>query len=115
MPSAETEALAVAQAAPRDADGGLDMAVYREAYQRALAERQQRLRTDAQATLQAVDGWSRIESEEDWLATVEQADADLDSGAFLIGRLGAEQYLDPVLMAALLSRSVWGTERQSRW
>ena len=102
MPSAESEALAVAQAAPRVPDGGLDMAVYREAYERALAERHQRLKTDAQATLRSVEGWSTVEGEEDWLATVDQADADLASGQFLIDRLGAERHLDPVLMAALL-------------
>ena len=54
------------------------------------------------ATRHAINGWSRIESEEDWLATVEQAEADLASGQFLIDRLGAERYLDPPLMAALL-------------
>jgi hypothetical protein len=42
------------------------------------------------------------QSEADWLATIDQADAHLASGLFLIDRLGAERYLDPPLMAALL-------------
>ena len=62
MPSAEDQALAAAQAAPRDADGALDKQVYRAEYERALAERHQRLKTEAQATLRALDGWSHIES-----------------------------------------------------
>ena len=33
---------------------------------------------------------------------VEQAASDIESGGFLIDRLGAERYLDPELMAALL-------------
>ena len=103
MPSAEDQALAAAQAAPRDADGALDKQVYRAEYERAVAERHQRLKTEAQATLRALDGWSHIESQEDWLATLRQADADLGSGGFLIERLGAERYLDPVLMATLVA------------
>jgi hypothetical protein len=49
-----------------------------------------------------MDGWSRIESADDWDRTVVQADEDLQSGSFLIERLGGDRYLDPTLMAALV-------------
>jgi len=98
MPSAETEALAKAT---KD-DGSIDTKTYQAEYRRGLAERQGKLVQEAQPLLRAMDGWSRIEGAEDWDRTVVQADEDLQSGAFLVERLGGERYLDPNLMAALV-------------
>jgi hypothetical protein len=98
MPTAEQDALVAAQAAGE----GFDWEAYKEAYKRGLAQRQERLRTDARATFRAMDGWGRIKDEADWLQTVEQADEHLATGRFLIDRLGAERSLDPELIAALI-------------
>jgi hypothetical protein len=49
-----------------------------------------------------MDGWARVQTDEAWLATVEKAADDLETGGFLIDRLGAERYLDPEMMATLL-------------
>ncbi len=67
-----------------------------------MAERHERLLHDARAVFRAVEGWGLVKTDEDWRQAVEQAKADLDSGGFLIERLGAERYLDPTLMAMLL-------------
>jgi hypothetical protein len=98
MPRTEDEAIAAATRA----DGEIDMAVFRAEYERGLAERQERLVRDARAAFRAMDGWGQVDSAEAWQATVRQAAEDLDSGAFLIDRLGAERHLDPQLMAVLL-------------
>jgi len=50
-----------------------------------------------------MDGWAQIKDQADWTALVQRTDADLDSGAFLIERLGGERHLEPALIAALLS------------
>ena len=102
MPSAEAEALEVAKAAGRDDNGDWDWALFKAEYERRLAERQERLRHDARAVFRAMDGWHRVQTQEDWQATVQKATEDLDSGGFLIDRLGAERYLDPEMMAVLL-------------
>ena len=73
-----------------------------EVYKRGLAERQQRLHTDARASVRAMDGWCRVKSEADWLEMVDQAEEGLATGRFLIDRLGAERHLDPEMMAALI-------------
>src|SRR5215212_6478789 len=101
MPSAEEDALVAAKAA-RKPDGDWDWEVYKTVYRRGLAERQERLRHDAQACYSAVDGWAGVKSEDDWQAKIEQADEQLANGRFLLERLGAERYLEPGLMAALV-------------
>ena len=98
MPSAESEAL---EKATRE-DGSIDTKKYQEQYRRGLSKRQGRLVQEAQALLRAMDGWSAIETAEDWDRTIVQADTDLQSGAFLIERLGGQRYLDPSLMGALV-------------
>ena len=70
------------------------------------AEKQRRvaaMRREAQSVFGAIDGWSRVQSQEAWLAVCQQASNDYLSGRFLIERLGASSYLDPELMATL-----WG-------
>jgi hypothetical protein len=98
MPTAEQEALAAAQAA----EAGFDWDIYKETYKRGLAQRQERLRSDARAAFRALDGWARIKDEAAWEQAVEEADESLATGRFLIDRLGAERNLDPELMAALI-------------
>ncbi len=106
MPTAEVEAWEIATAEAALPDGTIDeqrrFAVYKSEYERRIGERRARVTRDARAVFRSMDGWARVESDEAWLRTVEQAAADLDSGGFLIDRLGAERYLDPELMAALL-------------
>ena len=101
MPSPAQEAYEVAEAS-RDANGELDWALYEAEYERRLAERHQRLMTDARAAYRSVDGWGTVKSPEDWKQTVELAHDEYDRGAFLIDRLGAERHLDPPLIAVLL-------------
>ena len=104
MARAEDEAEAVAMAA--EVEGGVDgtrrFEIFREEYQRRLAERHRTLERDASASARAMDGWANVKSREDWLAMVTRADQDLDTGNFLIDRLGAERHLDPAMMAMLL-------------
>src|SRR4051812_11123751 len=101
MPSAEEDALVAAKAA-RTPDGEWDWEVYKTVYRRGLAERQARLQHDARACYSAVDGWAGVKSEDDWQAKIEQADEHLANGRFFLERLGAERYLEPDLMAALV-------------
>ncbi len=91
-----------AAVAARKPDGEWDWDVYKEVYQRGLAERQARLQHDARACYSAMDGWAGVRSEADWQAKIEQADEYLANGRFLLERLGAERYLEPGLMAALV-------------
>jgi len=97
MASAESEALVKAT---RE-DGTLDLDAYRAEHQRGLAERQDQVVRGAQAILRAVDGWRSVESPADWERIVAKADEDLQSGAFMVERLGGQRYLDPPLVAAL--------------
>jgi hypothetical protein len=101
MPSAADEALAIAEAA-RGPDGKLDWGLYQKEYDRALAERHERLLHEARGVFRAMDGWGLIEDREGWQETVRKAADDLESGGFLIERLGAERHLDPELIATLL-------------
>jgi len=106
MPTAEVEAWEIACAEATGADGTVDedrrFAVYKAEYERRLAERKQKLISDTRAVWRALDGWSRVESVEQWHEIVEKTDDDIESGQFLIDRLGADRHLDPELMAALL-------------
>jgi hypothetical protein len=63
----------------------------------------QQLRWTARATHRAMEGWPRVASEQDWLRIIEESREAYESGGFLLERLGAERYLDPKLMATILS------------
>ena len=64
MPSAAQEAYDVVDAA-RDANGEADWSRYHAEYERRLAERHERLMTDARASYRAMDGWGNVKSPED--------------------------------------------------
>src|SRR3954452_4326947 len=106
MPTAEVEAWEIACAEATGADGTVDeprqYAVYKAEYERRIGERREKLTRDTQAVFRAMDGWARVESADAWHQMVADAANDLESGQFLIDRLGAERYLDPELAAALL-------------
>jgi hypothetical protein len=72
-------------------------------YRASLAEQQKQLSWDARASMRAVTGWGTVQTEEEWLAAVDKAREDYARGAFLIERLGAERFLDPPLLAVLLT------------
>ncbi len=74
----------------------------RAEYERILAERDERLMRDANASWRSMEGWGNVATREEWLAAVREADEEYDSGDFLLSRLGAHRYLDPPLMAVLL-------------
>jgi hypothetical protein len=65
-------------------------------------ERHQRLFEEAQALRRSMSGWGAIRDEAAWLDVCEQAEADYESGRFLLTRLGAERHLDPQETATLL-------------
>ena len=44
-----------------------------------------------------------MRSEEDWMLVCEESREAYESGGFLLERLGADRYLDPKLMATILS------------
>jgi hypothetical protein len=102
MPNPDDETTEVATAAEAAAEEN-SWAVYDAERERRRAERQARLRRDAQASWRAMDGWARVETLEDWQEAVRTAEADYDGGMFLLERLGGERYLDPTLMAVLLT------------
>jgi len=77
-------------------------AVYKAEYERRIAERRAKLTRDTRAVFRAMDGWTRVENLDAWHNMVAKAADDLESGQFLIDRLGGERYLDPEMMAALL-------------
>ena len=60
------------------------------------------LKNQSQALLAAVKGGRGMRSVEQVETMLKKADGDLESGQFLIGRLGAERLLEPELMAALV-------------
>ena len=101
MPSAAKEAYDIVNAA-RDANGEADWDSFQVEYERRLAERHERLMTDARAAYRAVDGWGNVKSREDWEQEVAKASEEYQRGAFLIDQLGAERYIDPTLTAVLL-------------
>lgn len=74
-------------------------------YQEWQADRDRRitqLRHDARAVFSAMEGWQRVQSEDDWVRAYEEARESYRSGRFLIERLGAERFLEPELMAVLV-------------
>ena len=66
-------------------------------------QRGQQLRRNARANYGAMEGSLRVRSEEDWMRVFEQSREQYESGGFLLDRLGAERFLDPKLIATLLS------------
>jgi len=65
-------------------------------------ERQHDLFVEAQAVRRSLEGWGALRDRADWLDLCQQADADYESGKFLINRLGAERHLNPEQVATLL-------------
>jgi len=66
-------------------------------------QRGQQLRRNARASYRAMEGSLRVRSEEDWMRVFEESREEYESGGFLLDRLGAERFLDPKLIATLLS------------
>jgi hypothetical protein len=56
---------------------------------------------NAQAVFRTMEGWQKVQNEEDQLRVCREALAELRSGQFFLERLGAERYLDPKLFATL--------------
>lgn len=82
--------------------GDADLEVCHEQW---LADRDQRrtqLRRNARAVFSAMEGWQRVESDEDWRRIYQESWEAYHSGRFLLERLGAERYLEPELMAVLV-------------
>jgi len=61
------------------------------------------LRRNARANYRTMEGWQRVRTPEDWERTVEESLAAYESGKFFLDRAGAERFVDPKLMATLLS------------
>ncbi len=56
----------------------------------------------------AMEGWGKVGSREEWEQTLAVAGSDLHRGRFLIETLGAERYLEPEVVAVLLTlRRSW--------
>lgn len=62
-----------------------------------------RLKDEARAIYGLVRGRPGVRSPKQWQALLEQAGDDLGNGRFLVGWLGAERYLDPATVAALIT------------
>jgi hypothetical protein len=77
--------------------------------ERELTRRKERLFESASSVRRSIEGWSHIESLDDWRELGERAEMDYISGKFLLDRLGAERHLDPaetVTLQILRSRIV---------
>ena len=100
MPTAQGEAMRAAVAAR--AAGENEPEAYQTTYDRAVTERHERLKRDACASYRAMQGWSKVHTDEDWERIVRESYDDFERGTFLLERLGAHRYLDPPLAAVLL-------------
>ncbi len=65
-------------------------------------ERHAQLFQEAQTLQRSMAGWGALRDQGDWLELRERAEADYESGRFLLTRLGAERHLDPEQVATLL-------------
>jgi hypothetical protein len=65
-------------------------------------ERHRGLFEEAQALRRSMAGWGAIREQAEWMQTCERAEADYESGRFLLDRLGADRHLDPQQVATLL-------------
>lgn len=77
-----------------------------ESVRRANADAKARLRTlkyEAQEYFGNVVGARGIRTPEQWAAALEKAGDEIGNGRFLVRQLGAERYLDPAIVAVLLS------------
>ena len=95
--------------------GDAEIEAWHDAWLADRAERVTQLRHDARAVFSAMEGWQRVQSEDDWLRTYEEARESYRTGRFLIEHLGAERFLEPELMAVLvqLRRGLVGTEEEN--
>jgi hypothetical protein len=84
---------------PRQKDPDAAAEAYLTRREAELNAQHQELRDQARATLAAVKGHGRVQSEQDWQRVCSQAKINYESGRFLIEKLGAERYLEPELMA----------------
>ena len=66
-------------------------------------ERHAQLFEQAQTLQRSLAGWGALRDQGDWLELRERAEADYESGRFLLTGLGAERHLDPEQVATLLS------------
>jgi len=98
MTTPEQRALALA----RDAKGEKDEEKFERELKLEIAKRNRQLRSNARATSRAMEGWPMARSQEEWLDTVDKAEADFLRGDFLINRLGAERHVDPIMTAVIL-------------
>ena len=75
------------------------------AIEEAVASRKatgEELKKCGQQLRRAMRGWDTVTTEEDWERVVAQAREDIDTGEFLVIRLGGEAYLEPEVIATLL-------------
>jgi hypothetical protein len=79
-----------------------ELVAWHREWQMDRVRRVAQLRRDARAVFSAMEGWQRVQSEDDWLRTYEEARESYCTGRFLIERLGAERFLEPELMAVLV-------------
>lgn len=63
----------------------------------------QRLKDDAQAIFGLVSGTPGVRTPEEWQALLETVGDEVGNGKFIVRFLGAERYLDPMTVAALIS------------
>ncbi len=79
------------------------------AYEGGLQEKDQQqaeqIRRNTQAVFRAMEGWQRVGSQDEWVKVCRESQTEYESGQFLLDRLGAERYLDPKLIATLLSHA----------
>ncbi len=71
--------------------------------QRELDAQYASLKDQARSVFRAVQGRRGVRSEADWDNIRQKAEAKYQSGQFLIEQLGAERYLEPEMMATLVS------------
>src|SRR5215204_4527355 len=92
-----------------------EVAAWHREWQMDRDRRVTELRRNARAVFSAMEGWHRVQGEDDWIRTYEEAEEAYRTGRFLIERLGAERFLEPELMAVLvqLRRGLMGADRGS--
>jgi hypothetical protein len=108
MTRKKAEVIEPTASASASGDQALDTSIAKaqKSYEAWRAERRERGRQVMQAarrTWAAMEGWDRVETQEQWERLRDQSVEDWESGATLITMLGGERYIEPERAALCLT------------
>jgi hypothetical protein len=80
-----------------------DVQAYEQRVRQEMNAQFARLKDEARAVFRAVRGRPGVRTTQQWAQMLEEAGDSLDNGRFLVQQLGAERYLDPEMVAVLIT------------